>query len=98
MLALHLSHCLEGILIFYKLLFSSCTDMKEGQKDCEGGKPALDWSMSQRSKPISQPVQDSTVPVPVSRVMVEVEIYMHLYKAQIVHLSHQDIKGISVSV
>ena len=53
------------------------TDLKEGQKEYQGGSCVLDQTTSQQSAMNPQPVLDSTVPVPVSRGMVEVEMSMH---------------------
>ena len=74
------------------LFLSYVTDMKEEQKEYQGGSCALDQTTSQESAMNPQPVLDSTVPVPVSRGMVEVEMSMHslfysLDKAQVVYLS-----------
>ena len=74
------------------LFLSYITDMKEGQKEYQGGSRALDQTPSQQSAMNPQPGLDSTVPVPVSRGMVEVEMSMHslfcsLDKAQIVYFS-----------
>ena len=68
------------------LFLSYVTDMKEEQKEYQGGSCALDQTTSQESAMNPQPVLDSTVPVPVSRGMVEVEmsihsLFVHLEKA-----------------
>lgn len=64
---------MRGFLLTLQILFPSyITDVKEGQKNYEGGNCAFDQTNSQQSATNPQPVLDLTVPV--SRRMLEVEI------------------------
>lgn len=67
----------ERYVYTLKTVSSYITDMKEGQKEYQGGSCALDQTTSQQSAMNPQPVLDSTVPIPVRRGMVEVEMSMH---------------------